>query len=156
MFSEALALLDCCSKTKLGEKIWGPPGKGTRILSPEGFPQLVTNPDYGNYGQTTATTEHVFIEVCSISALPQKPIYKTRIVVQDPTPPDHSRRRVPVSGEQRVIEMTEESLYYYGRFVYSDIYKKRHYSSFIYRLHRDGNHDRVGRDEVPSEYWDWN
>jgi hypothetical protein len=105
---------------------------------------------HGNYGKTPVFVEWVFVEQCQEKDLPIKPIYKNRIAVNDPLPPNGNWKLV--NGAVKTFPAIDNQIFY-GRFIYLDVFKKRHYSSFIYRFFRNGSHEPVSN--ADPEYWAW-
>jgi hypothetical protein len=106
----------------------------------------------GNYGKTPVFVEKLFLEQCHESRLPAKPVYKNRMVVNEPLPPDGKARPVNAKDATKIFPRTNGQMFY-GRFIYLDVFKTRHYSSFIYRFFRDGTH--LPADDVDPEFWAW-
>jgi hypothetical protein len=130
--------------------VFGGCGEQTLIVA-QGKPvRMKVTASHGNCGKTTAFVEWMFVEHCLERDLPPKPAYKNRIAVNDPLPPNGQVRRV----DRTTVEFDlAEGQIYYGRFIYLDVFKIRHHSSFIYRFNPDGSHEPVSG--VDPEYWDW-
>jgi hypothetical protein len=130
--------------------VFGGCGQQT-LIAAQGKPvRMKVTAAHGNYGKTTAFVEWIFVEHCLERDLPPKPAYKNRIAVNDPLPPNGQVRRV----DRTTVEFDlAEGQIYYGRFIYLDVFKIRHHSSFIYRFNPDGSHEPVSG--VNPEYWDW-
>lgn len=135
------------------QRAWVFAGCGETKLLQSG--RVRAHPDHRNIGTSPAFVEHVCIDYWPKSEpLPKKPDYKTKYRIMDPLPPDQVLR--PIGEASRDIEITEET-YIYGRIFYRDAFDKgtQRFSSFIYLIKMDGTHIRPLRDEVPSEYWQW-
>jgi hypothetical protein len=130
--------------------VFGGCGQQT-LIAAQGKPvRMKVTATHGNYGKTTALVEWIFVEHCLERDLPPKPTYKNRIAVNDPLPPNGQVRRV----DRTTVEFDlAEGQIYYGRFIYLDVFKIRHHSSFIYRFNPDGSHEPLSG--VDPEYWDW-
>ena len=106
----------------------------------------------GNYGKTPVFVQQLFLEQCHENDLPMKPVYKNSMVVNEPLPPDGTFKPVNAKEAIKIFPRTDGQMFY-GRFIYLDVFKRRHYSSFIYRFFADGTH--LPADDVDPEYWAW-
>jgi hypothetical protein len=139
-------------KTAAGQVVWRPDeGPGVPVLGPNGRPQICFQPDCRNFGQTPAWVQHMVLVYCS--ELPSKPNYASGNVreISDSVGPGWQSY---APGGPEVVEMKAATLMLYGRIEYLDMLENERYSSFVYRLRDDGNHERVADDKY-AEFRKW-
>jgi hypothetical protein len=128
---------------------------GAPVLGPKGFPLFCFRPGCNNYGQTPAWVKHMILVYCP-EPLPSKPDYESagRVIreISDSVPPDGRLCNAP--GSPEIVEMGTPTLMLYGRIYYLDMLENERYSSFVYRLRNDGNHERISDDKY-AEFRKW-
>jgi hypothetical protein len=126
---------------------------GDLVLGPNGRPQICFQPGVVNYGQTPAWVKHMVLVYCP-EPLPRKPNYAAGKIreISDSVPPDGVVYHAP--GDHEIKEMDTPTLMLYGRIYYLDMLENERYSSFVYRLRDDGNHERVADDKY-AEFRKW-
>ena len=126
---------------------------GDLVLGPNGRPQICFQPGVVNYGQTPAWVKHMVLVYCP-EPLPRKPNYAAGKIreISDSVPPDGAVYHAP--GGHEIKEMDTPTLMLYGRIYYLDMLENERYSSFVYRLREDGDHERVADDKY-AEFRKW-
>jgi hypothetical protein len=124
---------------------------GDLVLGPNGRPQICFRPDCRNFGQTPAWVKHMVLVYCP--ELPSKPNYASGKVreISDSVGPGWQKH---VPGAPEIVEMETATKMLYGRIYYLDMLENERYSSFVYRLRDDGDHERVA-DEKYAEFRKW-
>lgn len=117
-------------------------------LAPPLFPQVIGfQLTADNYGKSPATVIGYAIEVCERNALPKKPNYR-RIPLRNTIKPQDKGLVIAT----RLFASPFQNPVAYGRIWYRDIWKKKHYFSFI--LTTDAN-DHSSVSHVHKYYTDW-
>ena len=126
---------------------------GAPVLGPKGFPQFCFRPGVVNYGQTPAWVKHMVLVYCP-EPLPRKPNYAAGKIreISDAVPPDGAVYYAP--GYPEIKEMETPTLMLYGRIYYLDMLENERFSSFVYKLRNDGDHERIADDKY-AEFRKW-